>query len=57
LYDEEGAKIVLKLMEKAELNKVKVHLPIDFVCGDSFSETAKVKFDLLTTLNFFKIDI
>ena len=40
LFDDEGAKIVGKLMEKAEKNGVKMHLPEDFVTGDSFSETA-----------------
>ena len=42
LFDDEGAKIVGKLMEKAEKNGVKIHLPEDFVTGDSFSETANV---------------
>ena len=31
LYDENGAKIVPKLIEKAEANNVKIHLPVDFV--------------------------
>lgn len=42
LYDEEGSKIVQKLMEKAEKNKVKIHLPCDFVTGDKFAENATV---------------
>jgi len=42
LYDEEGAKIVKNLMEKAEKNGVKIHLPVDFVTGDKFAEDAQV---------------
>lgn len=42
LYDEDGAKIVGKLMEKAEKNGVKIHLPEDFVTGDKFAEDATV---------------
>nr|QBH73961.1 phosphoglycerate kinase [Thermobia domestica] len=42
LYDEEGAKIVAKLVEKAEKNNVKLHLPVDFVTADKFAEDAQV---------------
>lgn len=42
LYDEEGAKIVPKLMEKAKANGVKIHLPVDFVTGDKFAADAAV---------------
>lgn len=42
LYDAEGAKIVKSLIEKAEKNKVQIHLPVDFVTGDKFDENAKV---------------
>ncbi|XP_075218917.1 phosphoglycerate kinase isoform X2 [Lycorma delicatula] len=42
LYDVEGAKIVKKLIEKAEKNKVKVHLPVDFVTAEKFAEDAAV---------------
>nr|QBH73958.1 phosphoglycerate kinase [Nicoletia phytophila] len=42
LYDEEGAKIVTKLMEKAEKNNVKIHLPTDFVTASKFAEDAEV---------------
>ena len=34
LYDEEGAKIVNKLVEKAKANNVKLHFPVDFVTGE-----------------------
>ncbi|XP_072170878.1 phosphoglycerate kinase-like [Diadema setosum] len=42
LFDEEGSHIVGKLMEKAEKNGVKVHLPVDFVTADKFDENAQV---------------
>jgi len=42
LFDEEGAEIVPRLMEKAEKNGVKMHLPIDFVSGSKFAEDAEV---------------
>eukprot|EP00824_Muranothrix_gubernata_P018315 TRINITY_DN372_c0_g1_i1.p1 TRINITY_DN372_c0_g1~~TRINITY_DN372_c0_g1_i1.p1 ORF type:complete len:420 (-),score=136.48 TRINITY_DN372_c0_g1_i1:49-1308(-) len=43
LYDEEGSKIVKDIMKKAEEKKVKIHLPIDFVCGDKFDKDANTK--------------
>ncbi|XP_070197995.1 phosphoglycerate kinase 1-like isoform X2 [Littorina saxatilis] len=43
LFDEEGAKIVQALMDKAKKNKVQIHLPVDFVTGDKFAEDAKVE--------------
>lgn len=42
LFDEEGAKIVPKLVEKAKTKNVQLHLPIDFVTGDRFAEDATV---------------
>ncbi len=42
LYDEEGAKIVKDLMTKAEKKGVKIHLPLDFVTADDFSNDASV---------------
>jgi len=42
LYDEEGAKIINKILEKAEKNKVKIHLPVDVVTADKFAEDAQV---------------
>ncbi|XP_032133074.1 phosphoglycerate kinase 1-like [Sapajus apella] len=41
LFEEEGAKIVKDLMSKAEKNRVKVTLPVDFVTADNFDEKAK----------------
>ena len=42
LYDESGALIVLKLMDKARANNVKIHLPVDFVTADKFAADAQV---------------
>jgi len=42
LFDEEGAKIVPELIEKAKARGVNIHLPVDFVTGDDFSPTANV---------------
>ncbi|XP_042223058.1 phosphoglycerate kinase 1-like [Homarus americanus] len=40
LYDADGAKIVEKLMAKAEKKNVKMHFPVDFITGDKFDENA-----------------
>jgi phosphoglycerate kinase len=40
LFDEEGAKIVKELWEKAKEKNVKIHLPKDFIIGDKFAENA-----------------
>ncbi|KAH9391471.1 phosphoglycerate kinase [Tyrophagus putrescentiae] len=42
LFDAEGATIVQKLVDKAAANGVQLHLPVDFVTADKFSETAAV---------------
>eukprot|EP00914_Ancora_sagittata_P010219 GHVO01019711.1.p1 GENE.GHVO01019711.1~~GHVO01019711.1.p1 ORF type:complete len:416 (+),score=67.95 GHVO01019711.1:91-1338(+) len=42
LFDEDGAKIVQSLMEKAKSKNVKIHLPVDFVTGSKFGEDAEV---------------
>ncbi|MGB8465741.1 MAG: phosphoglycerate kinase [Terrimicrobiaceae bacterium] len=43
LFDPEGAKIVEDLMEKAKAKGVKIHLPVDFLCGDKFDAEAKIQ--------------
>ena len=43
LFDPEGAKIVQELMEKASAAGVKIHLPVDFVCGDKFDANAQTQ--------------
>lgn len=42
MYDEDGAKIVNELMEKAKKNNVQIHLPVDFITADKFAENATV---------------
>jgi phosphoglycerate kinase len=42
LFDEEGAKIVKQLLEKAEKNGVKVHLPVDYVVSDSIDKPTTI---------------
>jgi phosphoglycerate kinase len=43
LFDPEGAKIVEELMAKAKERGVQIHLPVDFVCADSFAPDAKTQ--------------
>lgn len=40
LFDEDGAKIVEKLVAKAKANNVALHFPVDFVTADAFSKDA-----------------
>ncbi|EQC35678.1 phosphoglycerate kinase 1 [Saprolegnia diclina VS20] len=40
LYDADGAKIVLDIVEKAKAKGVKLHLPVDFIIADKFSADA-----------------
>lgn len=40
LYDEEGAQIVRRLMDKAKEKNVQIHFPVDFVTADKFEENA-----------------
>lgn len=42
MFDEEGAKIVNDLLDKAKKNNVQIHLPVDFVTADKFAENAMV---------------
>ncbi len=42
LFDEDGAKIVQNLVDKAKKNNVQLHLPVDFTTGDKFAENATV---------------
>ncbi len=42
LFDEEGSKIVHKLVDKAKEKHVKLHFPIDHVIGDKFDKSAQV---------------
>jgi len=42
LFDEEGAKIVQKIVDKAKTKNVKIHFPVDYVTGDKFDKNATV---------------
>lgn len=42
LFDDEGAKIVEKIVAKAKEKNVTLHLPVDFVTGDKFAADAAV---------------
>jgi phosphoglycerate kinase len=42
LFDEDGAKIVAGLMEKAKAKGVAIHLPVDYITADSFSDRGQV---------------
>ena len=42
LFDPEGAKMVKDLMAKATAKNVKIHLPVDYICGDKFADDANV---------------
>lgn len=42
LYDEEGSKIISKVMDKAKEKNVQIHLPVDVVTGSKFAEDAAV---------------
>jgi len=43
LFDEKGAAIVPKIMEKAKAKGVKVHLPVDWVAADKFDANANTQ--------------
>merc|ERR1712100_109185 len=43
LYDEEGAKIVPDIMEKAKAKGVEIILPVDFVLSSKFGEDGEIK--------------
>jgi phosphoglycerate kinase len=43
LYDEDGAKIVPDIMEKAKKLGVEIILPVDFICSSKFGEDGEIK--------------
>ena len=43
LFDEEGAKIVPEIMEKAKKLGVEIILPVDFVCSSKFGEDGEIQ--------------
>lgn len=42
LFDQEGAKIVEKLVAKAKANNVTLYFPVDFITADKFDKNANV---------------
>jgi len=42
IFDEEGAKIVQNIIEKAKTNNVKLYFPVDYVTADKFDNNAQV---------------
>jgi len=43
LFDEEGAKIVQEIMDKAKEKGVEIILPVDFICSSKFGEDGEIK--------------
>merc|ERR1719450_380046 len=43
LFDEEGAKIVQEIMDKAKEKNVEIILPVDFVISSKFGEDGEIK--------------
>lgn len=43
IFDPEGKSTVEDIIKKAEIRDVRLHFPVDFRCGDSFDQFAKVK--------------
>ena len=44
LFDEEGSKIVADILKKAKEKNIKIHFPVDFICGDKFDKDANTKY-------------
>lgn len=42
MFDEEGSKIIQRLMDKAKANGVDLHIPVDFKTGSKFAADADV---------------
>jgi len=49
LFDEEGAKIVQEIMDKAKSSGVEIILPVDFVCSDKFGDDGNIKDATMST--------
>lgn len=43
LFDQEGAKIVSELLEKAKAKNVKIHFPVDFVLGETLDANTRTQ--------------
>ncbi|RIB16423.1 phosphoglycerate kinase [Gigaspora rosea] len=53
LYDDEGAKIVEKLVEKAKSLNVKLIFPVDYIIADKFDANANVYILLIIKIHIF----
>ena len=43
IYDKSAPEVVPRILEKAKANNVEIILPVDFICGNKFSEESEVK--------------
>ena len=43
LFDQKGSEIIKNIIQKADAHKVDIHLPIDFIEGSEFSESAQYR--------------
>jgi len=43
IYDKSAPEVVPRIVEKAKANNVEIILPVDFICGNKFSEESEVK--------------
>jgi len=51
LFDEAGYKIVDEILAEAKQKGVKIHLPVDFVCGTGLTKDSPAKlYDLKTQI-------
>ncbi|KAF9977651.1 phosphoglycerate kinase [Actinomortierella ambigua] len=44
LYDEDGSKLVKKIVDDAKAKGVKLYFPVDYIAGDNFSADAKTQY-------------
>ena len=51
LVEEDKQDVALEILKQAELKNVSVHLPLDVVVADSFSEDASIKIELVSAIS------
>ncbi len=59
LFDKEGCNEIQKIIDKAEKNNVKIHLPLDFIGSEEFNNTDSKYFNRNTGIskNYMGLDI
>lgn len=57
LFDQKGSEIIEKIMKNSEDRNVKIHLPVDFVEGSEFSESAESRNVLEIDSEWMGLDI